>query len=304
MSRALADLAWRKAQYRKSVRAGYALSILFHLVLILGFARVLHLSSLDYEAPARMIKPPDGIQVIAYQEMESSSTAAESDAIEVVNVVEVEEEPDAVDPVPDEEPQVSDPVAVGPPAPIIADEARPGLTNAAKLQPREGDPRLWKSFAERRIEGSLLDPTAFGIRELKSRLSMLLDSLELTEEQRRAAVEWITDPDADGGRWGVGPDGIYLGDIVIPISLEQLFAAEGPLGRELRQRERDRLDIQMQDLRLDVADITDERREAMRQQSAEEVARREAEQAVRDSIEAAQKLEADSVTAPAQVPRT
>lgn len=302
MSRALADLALRRAAYRKSERMGYALSIAFHLFLILGLARVLHLSSLEYDAPARMVKPPEGIQIIAYQEMDASQVAAESDAIEVIDVLEVDE-PEVVE-TPTEEPVVAEPTTVGPPAPVIADEARPGLTNAARLQPREGDPRLWKDFSGRRIEGSLLDPTAFGIRELKARLSMLLDSLQLTEEQRRAAVEWMTEPDEDGGRWGVGPDGIYLGDITIPVSLDQLFAAEGPMGRELRQQERDRLDIEMQDLRMDIDEVTDERREAMRDRSAEEVARREAEEARQDSIEAAQKEPPDSVAAPPQVPRT
>ncbi len=302
VSRVLADLGRRKASYRRSLRSGFAISIVFHLVMILGLARVMHLSSLQYEAPARMVRPPEGIQVIAYQEMESSESAAESDAIEVVDIVEVDE-PDVAD-APEEEPEVAEPAVVGPPAPIIADEARPGLTIAEKLQPREGDSRLWKDFTERKIHGSLLDPTAFGIRELKARLSMLLDSLQLTEEQRRAAVEWVTEPDADGGKWGVSPDGIHLGNITIPVSLDQLFAAEGPMGRELRQRERDLLDIQMQDLRLDVDDVTDERRDAMRERSTDEVARREAEAARRDSIEAAQKEKADSVATSPQVPRT
>ena len=303
VARALADLPGRKAAYRRSVRSGFTISIALHLVLILGVARVLHLSSLEYEAPARMVRAPEGIHVIAYQAMDAAASAPADDAIEVVDIVEIEE-PD-VEQASEEEPAVADPTVVGPPAPIIADEARPGaLTNAERLQPREGDPRLWKDFSGRRIEGSLLDPTALNIRELKSRLSVLLDSLELTEEQRRAAVEWVTEPDEDGDQWGVTADGIHLGNIVIPISLDRLFAAEGPLGRELRQRERDLRDIHLQDLRLDVDDVTDERRDAMRERSDEEVARREAEVARRDSIEAAQKQEADSVTTSPQVPRT
>ncbi|TDJ46580.1 MAG: hypothetical protein E2O48_04695 [Gemmatimonadetes bacterium] len=108
----------------------------------------------------------------------------------------------------------------------------------------------------------------------------MLDSLSLSEEQRRRAVEWLTGD--EGQEWGVTPDGIYIAGVLIPLSLGQLFAEEGPNGRESRQRLRDLQDIQMQDLQGEAERIRKERAQAMRDRTKEELERR-----VRDSLEAA-----------------
>ena len=107
---------------------------------------------------------------------------------------------------------------------------------------------------------------------IRARLGAMLDSLDLTEEQRRRAVEWLF---GEGDQqWGVTPDGIVLGGMVIPMNVGALFEAEGPLGRELRQQQRDLEDIQRQEFRTDVERTQRERLEEMRQRSEEEAERR------------------------------
>jgi hypothetical protein len=107
---------------------------------------------------------------------------------------------------------------------------------------------------------------------IRARLGAMLDSLALTEEQRRRAVEWLF---GEGDQqWGVTPDGIVLGGMVIPMNVGALFEAEGPLGRELRQEQRDLEQIQRQDFRTDVERSQRERLEEMRQRSEEEAERR------------------------------
>jgi hypothetical protein len=115
---------------------------------------------------------------------------------------------------------------------------------------------------------------------IRARLGAMLDSLQLTEEQRRRAVEWLF---GEGDQqWGVTPDGIVLGGMVIPMNVGALFEAEGPLGRELRQEARDLADIQRQDFQTDVERTQRERLEDMRRRSEEEAERRR-----QDSISAA-----------------
>ena len=75
-------------------------------------------------------------------------------------------------------------------------------------------------------------------------------------------------------QWGVTPDGIVLGGMVIPMNVGALFEAEGPLGRELRQEQRDLEEIQRQDFQTDVERSQRERLEEMRQRSEEEAERR------------------------------
>ena len=157
----------------------------------------------------------------------------------------------------------------------------PGLTNAEKLQPREGDDRLWQDFEGDSIAEYLAsNPYAEYEGEIRARLATILDSLSLSEEQRRRAMEWLTGE--EGHEWGVSPDGIHIAGTVIPINLSQLLAEEGPSGRESRQVLRDLRDIQLQDMVGDAQSVQEERARAMRERSQAEVDRR-----TRDSLEAA-----------------
>ena len=171
-------------------------------------------------------------------------------------------------------------------------DAGPGMTNAERLQPREGDPRLWKDFGDRPLPEYLEDRFAEAEGVIRSRLSAILDSLQLTEEQRRRAVEWLF---GEGDQqWGVTPDGLVLGGMVIPMNVGALFEAEGPLGRELRQQARDQADIQRQEFATDIERSQRERLEEMRRRTEEEAERRR-----QDSLAA----EADTTDAGGRTPR-
>ena len=146
------------------------------------------------------------------------------------------------------------------------------MTNAERRQPREGDPRLGEDFTDRPLPEYLRDRFGLAEGELRARLGAMLDSLQLSEEERRRAVEWLL---GEGDQqWGVTEDGLVLGGVVIPMNVGALFQAEGPLGRELRQQGRDLRDIRRQDFETDVERVQQERLEEMRRRSLEEAERR------------------------------
>ncbi len=269
----LSALDERRRDYRTAVRIGLAISAVAHLLVIFVLARALSLDPASFRSPPRRTIELQGLPVVQVGEV---LPAFESDpeAISLPPEEEPEPEPERPD---GETPR-------GPPSVPSLGRGQvgpPGLTNAEKLQPHEGDERLWYDLEGQPIP-EYLDGNAYAAYEgeLRARLSLMLDSLSLSEEQRRRAVEWLTGD--EGQEWGVTPDGIYIAGVLIPLSLGQLFAEEGPNGRESRQRLRDLQDIQMQDLQGEAERIRKERAQAMRDRTKEELERR-----VRDSLEAA-----------------
>ncbi|HUF57855.1 MAG TPA: hypothetical protein VMM55_14990 [Thermohalobaculum sp.] len=267
----------RRRGYDRALRIGLAVSVAAHVVLLLVVGR-----SLRLDAPEP--RPAATEPVIELQGPL---------AFELGRVIPASEEPeeDATRPPPDEtepdpdEPRPQPPLE-GPPAPRDDGAAEDAdvdgyLTNAEKLQPREGDERLFPEYADDEIPVYLAEnPYAAYEGEIRARLGVMLDSLNLTEEQRRRATEWLTG--GAGEEWGVSEDGIHLGGIVIPIDLRSLLQEEGPRGRERRQEIRDRLDIGYQDMIGEAEEIREERARQMRERTKEELERR-----VRDSLEAA-----------------
>ncbi len=269
----LSALDERRRDYRTAVRIGLAISAVAHLLVIFVLARALSLDPASFRSPPRRTIELQGLPVVQVGEV---LPAFESDpeAISLPPEEEPEPEPERPD---GETPR-------GPPSVPSLGRGQvgpPGLTNAEKLQPHEGDERLWYDLEGQPIP-EYLDGNAYAAYEgeLRARLSLMLDSLSLSEEQRRRAVEWLTGD--EGQEWGVTPDGIYIAGVLIPLSLGQLFTEEGPNGRESRQRLRDLQDIQMQDLQGEAERIRKERAQAMRDRTKEELERR-----VRDSLEAA-----------------
>lgn len=245
--------------YRRTMRAGLLISAIAHGLLILVLSRQLYIGARPFRSLEEPRRPPIGIQVIDVRQIDTESAAQE--------VIEMPpEEREAI-----ERPQ---PPVFGDAQPGAGVEERDGLgmTNAERLQLREGDPRLWQDFADRPLPEYLEDRFARAEGVIRARLGAMLDSLQLTEEQRRRAVEWLF---GEGDQqWGVTPDGLVLGGMVIPMNVGALFQAEGPLGRELRQEARDLADIQRQDFNTDVERVQRERLEEMRRRSEEEVERR------------------------------
>lgn len=265
--RSISALAEHKRGYRRAVRVGMAVSLVVHAVLILFVSRQLHLGARAFAPLAPSVRPPEGLELIEYREVDVPSPE------EALIELPPREETRPLERVPE---------LVGPPVPVTGAAAGPGLTNAERLQPREGDPRLWKDFADRPLPEYMRDGYVLGEGALRARLGMILDSLSLTEEQRRKAEEWLAGEEGD--EWGVTPDGIMLGGTLIPVNLGSLFAEEGPRGREARQAASDLGDIQRADARMDVEGIQKERIEEMRERSREEIARRDSAEAAADSV--------------------
>lgn len=141
------------------------------------------------------------------------------------------------------------------------------LTNAERLRPRIGDPRLWTRLP--------IDSLAPGLRErydraevaLRRLLKTYLDSLALNEEQRRRAREWVF---GDGEeKWGVSPQGLHLGDVTIPIPFEQLLSRSGEARRQAERVVRTWELIQYQAGRIEAEEVREERLEAMRERTKE-----------------------------------
>lgn len=260
----LEELATRRGTQRTALRVGMAVSLAVHVLLLATLGRMLHLEAYSYLPEVSGPPVPDGLLVLNIDPTETA--LAETD------------EP------------VLEEVIQGPPLDLAEGQLLPipsvvaslgSLTNAEKLRLEEGDPRLWEDFDERPLPEQRLAAAAIGGAALRERLSAILDSLALSDEQRTGATEWLF---GEGDQtWGITPDGIRLGGITIPISLGQLFQEEGARGRESRQRERDRLDIQHQDMLQDADRVLRERRAAMRERSQEEVLRRQQTDSLRAS---------------------
>jgi hypothetical protein len=167
------------------------------------------------------------------------------------------------------------PEAEGEPAleePVQPTEAEPGvrLSNAERLRLRFSDERLWVDPRDPLLFGERLERFARADSAVRAILREWLDSLRLTDEQRRRALDWTYEK--DGKRWGISPEGIHLGDITIPIPFMLLPA--GPQRRAFEQALRDLQEIQNQDLRDDLESVRRERMEEMRRRSEEEAERR------------------------------
>ena len=265
--------------YRRAVRIGLLLSVVLHVLAAVFVSGQFRIGSRAFPPMRHPPRSTVGLQVIEIRDIETESAA------EVVLELPPEKRDEIQRPEPPIPGEGRRPPATG------ADEG-PGLTNAERLQLREGDPRLWQDFANRPLPEYLEDRFARAEGVIRARLRAILDSLELSEEQRRRALEWLF---GEGDQqWGVTPDGLVLGGTVIPMNVGALFEAEGPLGRDLRQQARDLADIQRQDFETDIERVQQERVEEMRRRSEEEAERRR-----QDSLSAA----ADSAGSGGSPPR-
>ena len=269
------SLETQRRDYRATIRIGLGISVVVHLFVIFVLGRALSLDPASFRSPPeRRAIVLQGLPVVEVDEV-LPAFESDPDAIRLPP----EDEPVPEDDQPDVEVPGGQEVMVPVPSPGQDGPAR--LTNAEKLQPHEGDERLLYDLDGQPIPEYLpRDAYAAYEGEIRSRLGRMLDSLNLSEEQRRRAVEWLTGD--EGHEWGITPDGIYVNGFLIPLSLGQLFAEEGPNGRESRQELRDQRDIRLQDMLGEVARIREERAAAIRERSKEEL-----EQRLQDSLRAA-----------------
>lgn len=269
----MAERRRRERRYRSTLAVGLLLSVLVHAALLL-LTRGVEVPSAPYRAPTTEPEPaPDALVVVQLTEVPDEEAAAEAprpepreepprrpEETEVVEPVPVEPAPERPAAPPEREPEPR------PPAPEPEEE----LSAAERLRPRFGDARLWVDPRDPTLIGERLRRFARADSAVRAILRDWLDSLALTEEQRRRALDWTFEK--DGKRWGISPEGLHLGDITIPIPFQLL--PEGPRRRELEQALRDLREIQWQDLRGDLDRVMDERRQEMRRRSREEAERR------------------------------
>ncbi|MEX1182920.1 MAG: hypothetical protein WEF86_06770 [Gemmatimonadota bacterium] len=93
-------------------------------------------------------------------------------------------------------------------------------------------------------------------------LDQFTDSVAAAASARARALDW-TKEDASGGRWGVSPGQIHLGDVTLPLPL----AFSAPAGRreEFANRMRSWSEIQDQASRVEAREVFDDRVKAIRE---------------------------------------
>ena len=265
-----------KRRYRRAWWTGLVLSALAHAVLFFWAAQELRLRAARFDSVPQIVRAPEGMQVIEVRPIAPEEVVTPDEQ----RLIQLPPEPDEQTPAPEREaapgPGVPTPVAGG-----REDDEGLGMSNAEKLQPHEGDERLWKDFEDEQMPEYVQSRWARAEGAIRARLSQLLDSLALTEEQRRKATDWLTGEGSD--EWGVTPDGLVLGGVVIPMNVGAMFAEEGPNGRESRAALRDLELIRRQDMMADIDETVEDRNESIEERMAAERAR----QAATDSAAAA-----------------
>lgn len=247
--------AARRRAAKRMFRLGMLLSVVAHAIVVLVVARELHLRASRFRPSVHVRPPPEGLRIVSLPDIE----------VRMITPLLVERPMENT-------PEVSPPTPIRPGPSEGAADTGEGLTNAEKLRPHEGDPRLWKEFRDRSTARGRVTFAEIE-RLLREKLVAMLDSL--SAEQRTAAVEWLV---GEGdNQWGITPDGIVLGGVTIPMNLGALFQEEGPRGRESRRKARDLRDIRRQDLLQDADAVQRERLEEMRRRTQEEVERRTAD---------------------------
>lgn len=258
------------------MRLALVASVLIH-VLVIWWSRAVAIRAIDYTLPPVVTVPaPEGLVVVDVAPTELVPAPDDPRPEPVEPLPEQREQPERQPPmeVVDLE-QAEVPGAPGDPS-IDDPSARPrasdpaGMTNAQRLIPRFVDARIWFDPHDPFLYGERLARFARADSAVRAILRDWLDSLRLDDEARRRAMDWTVEK--DGERWGISPEGLHLGNITIPIPFG--FAPSGPRRREFEQAIRDLTEIQRQNLRADLEEIADERREAMRERSEEEVRRR------------------------------
>jgi hypothetical protein len=247
-----ARTADRQRTARRALLLGAIVSVLFHL-----------LATMTLRFRIDVIEPrARSIEIVEPSEQYAGTR--------VYDIVPVEGEAAPI------ETQLRTPVqdAVVPAAP--AGVAQPGDAPAAggtrrtvdpvgdRLRPRLGHAQVWTEPDATLPE---LTPDEIVRARVASRLTEINDSMRLDAEREERATDW-TVRDGSGGRWGVSPGKIHLGNVTIPAPI----ALATPPGRreEVNARIVQWNELQQQAQREAVRQMFDERVRAVRE-------RREAE---------------------------
>lgn len=253
--------ARRGDAYSRALPWALGISLLAHVLLILFVSRLLYLSERGFLGlPPEMVRRPEGIEVVD---------------VPAPELLEPLTEPERPDIRPGEQEVIQ--VVPGEPDEAGVAEAEPerrGLTNAERLRAQFTDRRLWVPYPDEPWPAHVADAYARADSAVRALLRVWLDSLSLTEEQRRRATEW-TFGEGDE-KWGISDKGLHLGDITIPIPFGALFGySMSPNAQKTREMIRQFNEIRQQDIETDIRKERDEALKEMRRRTQEEVERRE-----------------------------
>lgn len=251
----------RNRGYRRAVQIGLVASVVVHLVLLFVLGRGLRVPEMTYE-PIRL------------------PVSERAPGLRLVRVVPSPAPPGPAQerrrPVPEEEREPTAEEEGGAEEGAAGEEGPERVSNAERLRPREGDPRLWREFWDEDIERRYLGGTARADSAIRAILGRYLDSLRLTEEELARAKDWtFTDGEE---RWGISPEGIHLGNITIPLPMDQILAPTGPRRRELERELRELREIQRQEGLLEAREVREARIKAMRERSRKQAEEAKAEE--------------------------
>ena len=245
--------------YRRTLPWAMGVSLVVHLLLILFVSRLLHLGEPGIFGPVpRVIELPAGIEVVDVPTPEPLEPLAEPDRPEirpgeqeVIQVVPGEPDDEGGEPEPE----------------------RRRMTNAERLRPRIGDPRLWLPYPDEPFPPRIAAAYARADSAIRAAVREWLDSLSLSEEERRRATDW-TFGEGDS-RWGISEKGLHLGDITIPIPFGALFGQSmSPNAQKARQMIKEFNEIRQQDIDTDIREQREQALEEMRRRTEQEVERR------------------------------
>lgn len=185
--------------------------------------------------------------------------------------------------------------ALAPPQPGVTRERAPSITE--RLEYRARAPEAWRPPA--RVPSAALRPDAPLNAQVAASVQAYRDSLVAEAQRRERATDW-TVKDEDGGRWGVSPGRIHLGDVTLPLP----FAFSPPPGRrdEINGRIRTWEETRIQTARAEVEDVTRDRVRATRARIDAERARRFAADSAARAIARADSVRADSTTSRSSPP--
>ena len=182
---------------RRATAVGLALSALAHVLAVVVYSFSTAPAGSPALPPASPPLPsPDGIEVVRLVEVEGQLPGDPTDPSEI-------ETPDDPD--------------VAPELQTFEDEGPrfPGRYRSAaeRLRAVIDDPRLLNV-----LDPGPIEPTPEEALELRilAAIEAMNDSATAEAARARAALDW-THTDEDGGKWGVTPGRLHLGDITIPL---------------------------------------------------------------------------------------
>lgn len=237
----------------------------------LGISAALHLLALVLYS---------GIQIIPAVTVTSpTGREVELDGIQLIDVVAVEP-PEEEEEEEEETPEVEEqeaapteaPTEVAPAAPRPSggvpgeEEIRAALADRLRL--RASNPRLWAPVDPER---QLLGAQEIIELDLRAAVAAFSDSLSAAQQRAESLTDW-TWTDGEGGRWGVSPGKIHLGDITLPLPFG--FGATPGNRDRLMEEARRNGEIERQAITGVIVQTWEERLRAIRERADRERERR------------------------------